>query len=367
MLFWEELIILDLMVTTATLQHSGVASICWSCIFNVIHRIFPLRNHLCLEWWVARLWRSWFACWSGHWRKRWPSIIFPRAGVHARLCIWTITSWPLLMWAIHSRFDSLHSTQSVSRKGLWICGTHADPWRNHRSGSNSTSRRLDYNKYTQNVHSTIVKEEMRTRLGSVVSPLTPSSPSASPIPFVSTGTSPCEITHESSFCFFSRMRNCKYFVNGELEVARSLGDFFLKKPLLAERKWRYPTLEREMKGVDGFVDDVVSSTPSIQFAFMWWLTCRQFRLKAEDRFIVIATDGLWEVINPKACISIVNQLASRYSLADVCRMLFWISQQRGSYDNTSIILIDLCYSPSVWHVCFTLWIHKLCGGRKNRS
>ena len=133
-------------------------------------------------------------------------------------------------------------------------------------------------------------------------------------------------------------------MNGELEVARSLGDFFLKKPHLADKQWRYPSLERELKGVDGFVDDVVSSTPSIQFSFPELFMCRQFRLRADDRFIVIATDGLWEVINPKACISIVKQLASRYPLSDVCRMLFWISQQRGSYDNTSIILIDLCSS-----------------------
>ena len=27
-------------------------------------------------------------------------------------------------------------------------------------------------------------------------------------------------------------------------------------------------------------------------------------------------------------------------------MLYWISLQRGSYDNVSIVLVDLCYSPS---------------------
>ena len=41
---------------------------------------------------------------------------------------------------------------------------------------------------------------------------------------------------------------------------------------------------------------------------------RSFRLRGDDNFIVMATDGLWEVINPKACIAIINQLINQYSL-----------------------------------------------------
>lgn len=33
-----------------------------------------------------------------------------------------------------------------------------------------------------------------------------------------------------------------------------------------------------------------------------------------------------------------------FDLKDICNMLYWISLQRGSYDNISIILVDLCYS-----------------------
>lgn len=97
-------------------------------------------------------------------------------------------------------------------------------------------------------------------------------------------------------------------------MARSLGDYYLKKERIAERQWHYPSVERETVGTDGFVDDVVSAIPYVQYYLLIKLMYRHFKLKGEDRFIVIATDGLWEVINPKACISIINQLSKRYHL-----------------------------------------------------
>ena len=110
-----------------------------------------------------------------------------------------------------------------------------------------------------NFHFILVKEEVRTRLGSIVSPISPSSP----IPFVSTGSpsSPQEIHKEPHP---NRIRNFRYFVNGELEVSRSLGDYYLKKKHFNQKQWRYPTKEREAAGLTGFVDDVVSSTPYIK-------------------------------------------------------------------------------------------------------
>lgn len=53
-------------------------------------------------------------------------------------------------------------------------------------------------------------------------------------------------------------------MNGELEVSRSLGDYYLKKKHFSEKQWRYPTKEREEAGLTGFVDDVVSSTPFVK-------------------------------------------------------------------------------------------------------
>lgn len=70
---------------------------------------------------------------------------------------------------------------------------------------------------------------------------------------------------------------------------------------------------------------------------------RSDELGKDNRFIVIATDGLWEVINPKACMKIILKLASKYSLDVICRVLLWIAMKRKSTDNISIVLVDLMY------------------------
>lgn len=70
---------------------------------------------------------------------------------------------------------------------------------------------------------------------------------------------------------------------------------------------------------------------------------RSGELGKDNRFVVIATDGLWEVINPKACMKIIMKLASKYSLDVICRVLLWIAVKRKSTDNISIVLVDLMY------------------------
>ena len=59
-------------------------------------------------------------------------------------------------------------------------------------------------------------------------------------------------------------RSLKYYVNGELEVARSLGDFQLKQGRIRERHWNFPSEERELEGVSGFRGDVVSDVPFVK-------------------------------------------------------------------------------------------------------
>ena len=41
---------------------------------------------------------------------------------------------------------------------------------------------------------------------------------------------------------------------------------------------------------------------------------RECALKRDDRFIVMATDGFWEVVNPQACRKIVEALYANYSM-----------------------------------------------------
>ena len=45
--------------------------------------------------------------------------------------------------------------------------------------------------------------------------------------------------------------------------------------------------------------------------FFFFLECR---LNPEDRFIVMATDGFWEVVNPLACKKIVEAFYGHYSM-----------------------------------------------------
>ena len=59
-------------------------------------------------------------------------------------------------------------------------------------------------------------------------------------------------------------QNHKHYVNGEIEVARSLGDFKFKLDHIRDWPWKYPSPERAELGVDGFVADVVSCQPYIR-------------------------------------------------------------------------------------------------------
>lgn len=84
------------------------------------------------------------------------------------------------------------------------------------------------------------------------------------LPMIITGPSVTTNTMPPPTRFLRRGGNCKYYVNGELEVARSLGDFGFKLGRLRERTWNYPSPQREMLGREGFVADVVSNVPFVK-------------------------------------------------------------------------------------------------------
>ena len=46
---------------------------------------------------------------------------------------------------------------------------------------------------------------------------------------------------------------------------------------------------------------------------------RSDELGKDNRYIVIATDGLWEVINPKACMKIFIRCDLSCSFVDCCK------------------------------------------------
>lgn len=125
---------------------------------------------------------------------------------------------------------------------------------------------------------TTLCESARPRLGSVISlptvtsPQSPrlSSPSFQFSPFSSSdiSSSPVEslpvVPTGSPKLLLHRSSNCRYYVNGELEVARSLGDFSFKINRICERKWRYPSERREKLGIDGFKGNVVDNVPFVR-------------------------------------------------------------------------------------------------------
>jgi len=113
-------------------------------------------------------------------------------------------------------------------------------------------------------------------------------------------------------------------VNGMLAMTRALGDFLLKMPVLP--------------------NDVVSNVPDISST----------DLSDQDRFIIVACDGLWDVISDQQAVELVleslrdlagisRQLeAEGRSIAEIlARMLVEEALAEGSTDNVSCVVIFL--------------------------
>eukprot|EP00929_Paragymnodinium_shiwhaense_P049900 TRINITY_DN25163_c0_g1_i1.p1 TRINITY_DN25163_c0_g1~~TRINITY_DN25163_c0_g1_i1.p1 ORF type:complete len:281 (-),score=52.42 TRINITY_DN25163_c0_g1_i1:31-873(-) len=113
-------------------------------------------------------------------------------------------------------------------------------------------------------------------------------------------------------------------VNGMLAMTRALGDHVLKMPVLP--------------------NDVVSNVPDITST----------DLSAQDSFVIVACDGLWDVMSDQQAIGVVGEClremaplarqleAEGRSLAEIlARMLVEEALARGSNDNISCIVIFL--------------------------
>ena len=111
--------------------------------------------------------------------------------------------------------------------------------------------------------------------------------------------------------FVENVYGC-YRVNGILAVSRSFGDRKLKKYIIA--------------------------TPEI----------KTHTINKNDKFIVIASDGLWDTIPNDKCIKLVeNLLKQNYKknnktfVFETCRNIVDISVQKGSDDNVTCTIIIL--------------------------
>ena len=104
-------------------------------------------------------------------------------------------------------------------------------------------------------------------------------------------------------------------VNGILAVSRSLGDFYFKVN---------PDLEPP--------GQLVTAEPDIT------VRCRG----ATDRFVVLACDGVWDVMDNKTCAAtVVKELGMCETVGEVCESIIQTCFDRGSNDNMSLMVIEL--------------------------
>eukprot|EP00924_Labyrinthula_sp_SR-Ha-C_P010083 snap_masked-scaffold_40-processed-gene-1.26-mRNA-1 protein AED:1.00 eAED:1.00 QI:0/-1/0/0/-1/1/1/0/546 len=118
-------------------------------------------------------------------------------------------------------------------------------------------------------------------------------------------------------------------VNGELAVARAIGDIDLKSPWHNEYKfWLLPP---EKRGIGTLFDgeDLVSAVPEVRYKDLSGLT--------EDVYIVLACDGLFETLEIEEIGPFVYE--SKDELNILAEKLVDLSLQRGSTDNVTCVVV----------------------------
>lgn len=106
------------------------------------------------------------------------------------------------------------------------------------------------------------------------------------------------------------LQRSTYRVNGTLAVARAFGDAALKP---------YVTSEAE-------------------------ITC--WTLTDKDDFLILATDGLWDVLSNQEAVDIVLKHRQTMTPDAICRILTDTAAKKGSADNITAVVIDLAVQSS---------------------
>jgi serine/threonine protein phosphatase PrpC len=98
------------------------------------------------------------------------------------------------------------------------------------------------------------------------------------------------------------------------------------------RSWEGPLVFIYPEGHSGrFKGDIVSSVPDIQF----------FKVGREPTILILACDGLWDVMDGDDAVRIVRDLLldKKLSAKDGAARLTELAQHLGSSDNVTVILI----------------------------
>lgn len=103
------------------------------------------------------------------------------------------------------------------------------------------------------------------------------------------------------------------YLNGQLSVARALGDWHMKGP----------------KGSPG----PLSSEPEME----------EIVLTKEDEFLIIGCDGLWDVMSSQYAVTVVRKELMMHNDPEKCsRVLVREALKRNSCDNLTVVVV--CFS-----------------------
>ena len=115
-------------------------------------------------------------------------------------------------------------------------------------------------------------------------------------------------------------------VNGELGVSRAIGDPDYKGEGMSEYPWGFNKDHPERT----FTADLVIAEPIV----------KEFEIKEEDDFLLLACDGLWDVITLEDAVEAVSKwLQSGLSAQETSRKLASLALMLGSPDNITIVIV----------------------------
>ncbi len=126
-------------------------------------------------------------------------------------------------------------------------------------------------------------------------------------------------------------------IEGRLAVSRGLGDFSFKH---TPSVLRALVCTENCSNMDDYIlpeNQMVSPVPEITF---------HNRATTSDKFITIATDGIWDVLSNDKCAEIISKIfdEGEQSTALACEEVLDQCYSKGSLDKE---VLDQCYSKGI--------------------
>jgi serine/threonine protein phosphatase PrpC len=123
-----------------------------------------------------------------------------------------------------------------------------------------------------------------------------------------------------------------YWLNGEMSMSRAIGDVEYKRLRNVYCKsagcdWEFPPGHSK-----SFNADLVVAEPDVHVN----------DLSAKDEFLVLASDGLWDVMDGQTAVKqIQSMLTQSYSVQSVAERLALKAMDLGSSDNVTVVIVTL--------------------------